>query len=114
MRFRLSEWLKRRKLDGDLERARHTATRHTVVVNPHHSVAIKPGNPCCDAAQKLRGKRFLSRDAPPLPLRDCGAEKCACTYQHFDDRRSGIDRRRVGSHPANERRGSRGRREDDL
>lgn len=113
MGFSLSGWFQRRKIDSDLERMRHVATQHTVVVNPFHAVAIKPGEGCCGAALALRGKRFLSREAPAVPLPDCGAARCTCTYLHFDDRRSGGDRRRAAAQPAQERRRSRGRRADD-
>jgi hypothetical protein len=113
MGFDLPEWFQRRKFQSDLDRVRHAATRQHVVVNPYHAVGVKPGKDCCGAAQALRGKRFLSSEAPRVPLRECTAHTCGCTYQHFDDRRSGIDRRRATAHPAGERRRSRGRRVDD-
>lgn len=113
MAFNLSEWFKRRRLEADLERVQHAATRQHVVVNPYHAVGIKPGKDCCGAAQAIRGKRFLSREAPRTPLRDCTRATCTCTYLHFDDRRSGVDRRRAAGQPANERRRSHGRRVED-
>ena len=113
MGFSLSEWFQRRKFEADLGRAQQAATQQHVVVNPYHAVGIKPGKDCCGAAQAIRGKRFLSREAPSTPLRDCTAATCTCTYQHFDDRRSGVDRRQVAGHPRNERRLSRGRRVED-
>ena len=113
MGFRVAEWFQRRRLDADLERAQHAATRQHVVVNPFHAVAIKPTNGCCGAAQALKGKRFLSAEAPKVPLRECTAPTCTCTYQHYDDRRSGVDRRQVAGHPRDERRRSRGRRVED-
>jgi hypothetical protein len=111
MGFSLSEWLQRRRFDADFRAVQHAATQHKVVVNPYHAVA---GKDCCDAAQALRGQRFLSAEAPKVPLKGCTAGRCTCTYAHFDDRRSGIDRRRVAAHPREERRRSRGRRVDDL
>jgi hypothetical protein len=37
----------------------------------------------------LLDQRFLSRDAPPLPLQGCGTPQCECRYGHYDDRRKG-------------------------
>ena len=58
-------------------------------VNPWHAVAIAPGPRACAAAGKLRDVRFLSREAPPLPLKACDSAQCTCRYEHFDDRRKG-------------------------
>ena len=33
-----------------------------------HAVSIVTPNSCCEAAQALRNHRFLSKDAPRLPL----------------------------------------------
>jgi hypothetical protein len=38
------------------------------------------------AAQRLKGKRFLSNDAPTLPLPEC-VMRCGCKYRHYEDRR---------------------------
>jgi len=43
----------------------------------------------CDAAQACKGKRFLSIDAPRLPLAGCDVRRCECKYRHYDDRRAG-------------------------
>jgi hypothetical protein len=55
---------------------------------PWHAVSIVPGSQPCAAAAGLARKRFLSRDAPPLPLESCD-QQCACRYGHHDDRRKG-------------------------
>jgi len=53
-----------------------------------HSICVVPGRMACEAAQRLRGQRFLSRDAPRLPLPDCSNQTdCQCKYQHLADRR---------------------------
>ena len=57
------------------------------------SVKIAPGLICCDYANILAGKVFLSREAPPLPLVNCAETDCRCKYIHLEDRRSGGDRR---------------------
>jgi len=57
--------------------------------NAWHAVAVVPGPRACDAARRLRGQRFLSREAPALPLKDCQVAGCTCRYEHHDDRRTG-------------------------
>ena len=52
------------------------------------AVCVVPGASACEAAQTMRNKRFLTREAPRLPLRDCDhLDKCQCKYQHVPDRR---------------------------
>ena len=53
------------------------------------SLAIAPGRLACAEARALLDQRFLSRDAPPLPLKNCGTPQCECRYEHYDDRRKG-------------------------
>lgn len=87
---------------------------------PWHAVSVVTGRWACEAAQSLRNARFLSADAPPLPLAQCASrESCSCAYKHHRDRR-GQPRRRdelLGIRRAglvnNERRTERGRRWDD-
>ena len=59
------------------------------VPNRFHAVTIAPGERACAEAHALRGKRFLSREAPALPLKNCGSAKCECRYEHHGDRRKG-------------------------
>ena len=57
------------------------------------AVAILPGDSACSAARELRSKRFLSREAPRLPLPDCNKQdQCECKYRHLADRRGGYRR----------------------
>jgi hypothetical protein len=63
-------------------------------INPFHAVTIAPGPRACDAARNLRDQRFLSRDAPQLPLRKCDSPECTCRYEHYDDRRKNQRRAR--------------------
>jgi hypothetical protein len=58
-----------------------------------HAVTVKPCLEPCDAVQALAGKRFLSQEAPALPLENCDQARCNCTYRHFSDRRAPGDRR---------------------
>jgi len=55
-----------------------------------HAVSIIPGPHACAAATAIGLRRFLSRDAPRLPLVDCDcSERCQCKYRHHADRRVG-------------------------
>ena len=94
--------------------------RDVRVANPYHAVAIVPGAKACEEARHLMRKRFLSADAPLLPLKNCDAAKCTCRYQHFQDRRSeprrvtdGAIVRMNGTWQGVERRRG-GRRADDV
>lgn len=64
------------------------------VMQTFHAVSIQPGRLCCHEARALQGQRFLSREAPPLPLKNCTCDNCTCLYQHHDDRRAGPRRAR--------------------
>jgi hypothetical protein len=62
--------------------------------DPFHAVSINPVGNGCQAVESLGLQRFLSEDAPALPLADCNAQDCACKYIHHTDRRSGTRERR--------------------
>jgi hypothetical protein len=86
-----------------------------------HAVSIMPGPRCCAMARDLRGQRFVSREAPVLPLAGCDRPDCTCRYEHYDDRRAKSRRARdmgvsVDGWVEEERRGDdqpRGRRKTD-
>lgn len=59
----------------------------------YHGVALKPCLNACDAVQAIAGQRFLSSEAPALPLAGCDQTLCKCTYGHYSDRRDKEDRR---------------------
>jgi len=82
-----------------------------------HAVSVKTGPGACPAATSGRTRRWLSREAPLLPLPGClKPDTCQCTYQHHDDRRAGgrraeeVDAFRAPMHVSTERRGRRDRR----
>ena len=57
--------------------------------NDWHAVAIKPKGQCCEAVQARRSARFLSKEAPRLPLAECNtSDTCTCVYKHHADRRA--------------------------
>jgi hypothetical protein len=86
-------WFKRRLKVSEMQRATGTKARsseHITMTNPWHAVGISPGAPACQACQFMKSARFLSSDAPLLPLQGCTQPKtCSCRYRHFSDRRTG-------------------------
>jgi hypothetical protein len=85
---------------------------------PFHAISVVPGPRACRAAREVKEVRFLSREAPILPLPGCDAATCNCKYRHYDDRRE-EPRRAADSgafeipYPGAERRRSGGRRSTD-
>ena len=82
------------------------------------AVSVVAGNSAWEAAQRLRDQRFLSREAPRLPLPECtNQDKCQCKYQHFASRRAWLRRATdagsttAGASPGDERRRPGERRE---
>jgi hypothetical protein len=67
--------------------------------DPFHAVSIVPAEAGCPAAESIKAQRFLSENAPGLPLADCSAVTCRCKYLHYADRRSGARDRRLGPVP---------------
>jgi hypothetical protein len=57
------------------------------VSNPWHAVSIVSSTPACLKARSLARVRFLSSQAPPLPLKGCEMSQCSCHYRHHEDRR---------------------------
>jgi hypothetical protein len=51
-------------------------------------VEIRTHAGACQAAQALVGQRFLTKDAPALPLAKCTAPRCTCTFSKLPDRRT--------------------------
>jgi len=90
---------------------------------PFHAVSIHPEPNCCSAVRTVQSYRFLSEEAPGLPLPQCDQATCGCKYKHHSDRRSGARDRRYAEAKANElaefwqlknRRSTVGRRGGDL
>ncbi len=88
--------------------------------NPWHAVSILSTDDGCEAVRSLRRVRFLSREAPRLPLPPCANPAgCQCAYKHHADRRAGPRRKeeltgfRSIFRNAPDRRERHGRRETD-
>ena len=84
----------------------------------HAVIVVGPANACA-AAQACKGKRFLSSEAPRLPLKGCDSARCECRYRHYNDRRGEPrrgDERTGGARPrvSAERRSTRARRATDV
>lgn len=119
MDFNFSSWWHRRRVQAEVQHSGRVVQVHRVT-NPFHAVSIQAGPACSRTADQYTGRRFLSREAPQLPLETCDVTKCRCRYVHHEDRRSGEDRRLRGdvwnphvSTLANDRRGRTGRRVTD-
>ena len=87
---------------------------------PFHAVEIHASRSACDAAREVTGRRYLSAEAPLLPLADCSdPRRCNCRYRHYQDRRDGPRRDAEMGLPVKsasdgtERRRALGRRLDD-
>ena len=90
----------------------------TKASNPYHAVSIIAGADACDSAVRFKGIRFLSVQAPRLPLPTCTAAQCNCRFRHHEDRRAGPRRRSdqgmmTGLFDGTERRRTGGRRAED-
>jgi hypothetical protein len=72
--------------------SRPVETRKAVKKEAWHSVSIIRGRQACAAVGELNGRKWLSAEAPQLPVKGCDAKQCDCRYRHYADRRSG-DRR---------------------
>jgi hypothetical protein len=116
-RFRL---FSRLRLFGQSTRVPEARARRYTLTNPFHAVSVQPASRCCEQARSCAGKRFLSAEAPQLPLPNCDAVHCNCRYQHHEDRRAGTRRESDLLHRQNhfwsgrERRRDSGRRITDL
>jgi hypothetical protein len=98
--------------------AKKATPRPATSPNAYHAVSVLPGTDACSAAYRFSGQRFLSRQAPRLPLPSCDAKACTCRFKHHKDRRAGPRRNSdvgmvTAAFSGRERRGSRGRRVTD-
>jgi len=66
----------------------------------YHAVMIVCADQACEAARSRAGIKYLSGEAPALPLADCCLNggintvvTCMCRYEHYEDRREDDDRR---------------------
>lgn len=86
-------WLVARIRRGAGESETASSSRQLDNKSAFHAVSLKYSSSACDAAKAMTGRRFLSSEAPKLPLPGCDAPECRCGFAHHSDRRSGTDRR---------------------
>ena len=56
----------------------------------YHAVSVRASGNACPAVRALGNTRFLSMEAPLLPVPECtDPSRCRCRYRHWDDRREG-------------------------
>ncbi len=67
--------------------ARAAAVSRVPRARSYHCVEIQGDGDVCSAARRLAGQRFLSGEAPGLPVPGCSHAHCTCSYVHHDDRR---------------------------
>lgn len=67
------------------------------IISPYHCVEVNMSYDACEEVLKLHGKRFLSAEAPMLPVPGCD-QNCSCKFKHHNDRR--IDDRRDSFSPS--------------
>ena len=68
------------------------------VVKDFASVELRCGKTACKTARDLAGQPILAVEAPVLPLANCDAATCQCSYRKIDDRRQDIIGRRTSDH----------------
>jgi len=84
-------YLKRSKVQSSsTKKSASTASKGEV---KFRAVSIQTGPRACTAAKYLKGKRFISAQAPELPLSRCDISDCKCKYVYHKDRRDEDDRR---------------------
>jgi hypothetical protein len=81
---------RRKRHQAELAARRNTGKRY-------HCVEVRTATPACAAVRHFGHTRFLSREAPILPVSGCTVPtKCTCRYIHHDDRREDDRRNRFG------------------
>jgi len=77
------------------KRQRSHATAARVINRPpgkFNCVEVQHQADACKAVRRFADRRFLSGQAPEIPVPGCDAAECSCRYVHHKDRRH-MDRR---------------------
>ena len=73
-------WFRRKVKTNKIERVANTGVVTNIrVTNPWHAVAVSSSASCCRASVLARHTRYLSTEAPPLPLAGC-TQPAGCTW----------------------------------
>lgn len=89
-----------RSLNTAAKPAKKSARKTSKVEHPFSAKSISPGEDACAAVLAIGEKRFLDADGdtPVVPLVNCDAPRCRCTYvSHADRREYNEDRRHPSS-----------------
>ena len=96
----LSPWLILRVRNRPAKKLPRVSTKTADVSQPvvtvkdqYGAVSLWPCLEACGAAWKMQGERFLSSEAPELPLASCDQKNCECRFREHSDRRVDDDRR---------------------
>ena len=65
------------------------------VIKPYSAISLRCGRGACGVAREIANQRFLSTDAPALPIEGCTSQSCHCSYRYYDDRRKEDRERRA-------------------
>ncbi|MEO0997873.1 MAG: hypothetical protein AAFX58_10170 [Pseudomonadota bacterium] len=79
-----------RQLTRLLSRKEERAQKPPPAARPRSfaAVSVRPSaTGACRAAKLVTGQRFLTDQAPMLPLAGCDRASCDCRYVHYSDRR---------------------------
>jgi len=76
-------WFRTRRGAAHAPRARETRPR-----TEFSSAEIRLSRDACESARALKGRRFLAKEAPALPLPHCSAPRCSCSFVKLPDRRT--------------------------
>jgi hypothetical protein len=79
-------WSSRSNKNRLKQSKRKSKTAVGKTISPYHCVEVKMSYDACEEVLKIHGKRYLSAEAPTLPLPDCN-QNCGCKFKHHNDRR---------------------------
>lgn len=73
---------------GAGNKTRQAIKKGRTMFRDRSAVSIRHTGSCCNAVRAVETQRFLSAEAPGLPLADCSTpNRCQCKYRHHTDRR---------------------------
>ncbi len=88
-----ASWYASRRRWADRAGDARLSTNDPDAAGRYYALSVRFGTGACEPARSLHGQRFLSAEAPRLPLAGCDADECDCRIVHHRDRRTGDERR---------------------
>jgi hypothetical protein len=86
-------WYMSERSAARLKKALDENTDTPLFQSPFKCVVIHPCAHSCKQARAYQAKPILGNNLPALPLQDCDAIACECSFLPQEDRRMGMDRR---------------------